>query len=115
MTDPVLVRGERPRPAVVRQHPHAGWFAVATVCFGAFMGQLDASIVTLAFPALQRVFGLPLAAVEWVSLAYLLTLILLTWMTVILTCDDWNHRVFLSISPYVILLATGFFKRVFPS
>lgn len=66
---------ERPRPRVVREHPKAGWFAVAAVCFGAFMGQLDASIVTLTFPALQREFGAPLAAVQWVSLAYLLTLV----------------------------------------
>lgn len=69
------IRVERPRPDAVREHRHAGWFAVATVCFGAFMGQLDASIVTLAFPAMQHDFGQPLAAVQWVSLAYLLTLV----------------------------------------
>ncbi|HEY3684425.1 MAG TPA: MFS transporter [Streptosporangiaceae bacterium] len=66
---------ERPRPAVIRDHRHAGWLAVATVCFGAFMGQLDASIVTLTFPALQHEFHAPLAAVQWVSLSYLLTLV----------------------------------------
>ncbi|QRP43324.1 MFS transporter [Amycolatopsis sp. FDAARGOS 1241] len=66
---------ERPRPRAVREHHLAGWFAVGAVCFGAFMGQLDASIVTLTFPALQREFGEPLAAVQWVSLAYLLTLV----------------------------------------
>jgi len=49
------------------------------------------------------------------KLTYLLTLMLVTWMTVILTCDDWNHRIFLSISPYLTLLAAGFFKRIFPS
>jgi MFS family permease len=65
---------EAPRPAVVRDHPLAPWFAVGTVCFGAFMGQLDASIVTVAFPALQRQYGTSLAAVQWVSLAYLLAL-----------------------------------------
>lgn len=75
MDDRTALCGERPRPAAVRNHPNAGWFVVATVCFGAFMGQLDASIVTLVFPALQTEFGLPLAAVEWVSLAYLLALI----------------------------------------
>ena len=37
-------------------------------------GQLDASVVTLAFPALQRQFSVSLAGVQWVSLAYLLTL-----------------------------------------
>ena len=68
---------ERPRPAGVRAHPNAGWFAVSTVCFGAFMGQLDASIVTLTFPALQHEFGAPLAATQWVSLSYLLALVAL--------------------------------------
>lgn len=69
------LRVERPRPDVVREHRLAGWFAVATVCFGAFMGQLDASITTLAFPAMQREFGRPLAGVQWVSLGYLITLV----------------------------------------
>jgi hypothetical protein len=58
---------EPARPAAVREHHLAPWLAVATVCFGAFMGQLDASIVTLAFPALQRQFGVGLAGVQWVS------------------------------------------------
>jgi MFS family permease len=66
---------ERPRPGVIRRHRLAGWFAVATVCFGAFMGQLDASITTLAFPAMQREFEQPLAGVQWVSLAYLIALV----------------------------------------
>jgi len=65
---------ERARPAFVRDHP-AGWrLAVGTVCFGAFMGQLDASVVTLAYPALRSGFHATLAGVEWVSLAYLLAL-----------------------------------------
>jgi len=71
----VTIGLERPRPAIVRDHPKAGWFAVGAVCFGAFMGQLDASIVTLAFPALQHEYGEPLAAVQWVSLSYLLALV----------------------------------------
>lgn len=69
----ILVESARPR--AVREHPWAGWLAVGTVCFGAFMGQLDASIVTLIFPALQHEFHAPLAAVQWVSLAYLLALV----------------------------------------
>jgi MFS family permease len=71
-----LIR-EPARPALVREHRLAPWFAVGTVCFGAFMGQLDASVVTLAFPALQRQFAVSLAGVQWVSLAYLLTLVAL--------------------------------------
>src|SRR5882672_1599886 len=66
---------EPARPRVVREHRRAPWFAVATVCFGAFMGQLDASIVTLAFPAMQHQFGAGLAAIQWVSLGYLLALV----------------------------------------
>lgn len=66
---------EPARPRAVREHPNAPWFAVASVCVGAFMGQLDASIVTLAFPALQRDFHASLAAAQWVSLGYLLALV----------------------------------------
>jgi|GEM_PF-182479 len=66
---------ESARPAFVRDHPRAGWLAVGAVCLGAFMGQLDASIVTLTFPAVQCEFHAPLAGVEWVSLAYLLTVV----------------------------------------
>lgn len=72
----VLVR-ERPRPDVIRNRPDAWWLAVATVCFGAFMGQLDASIVTLTYHSLRVRFHAPLAGVEWVSLAYLITLVAL--------------------------------------
>jgi EmrB/QacA subfamily drug resistance transporter len=68
---------EAARPGRVRNWRHAGWLAVATVCFGAFMGQLDASIVTLAFPALVGQFHTSLAGVQWVSLSYLLTLVAL--------------------------------------
>ena len=72
----VLVR-ERPRPEAVRQRPGAWRLAVATVCFGAFMGQLDASVVTLTYPSLRDRFHAPLAGVEWVSLSYLLALVAL--------------------------------------
>ena len=68
---------EPARPSAVREHRLAPWFAVAAVCLGAFMGQLDASIVTLAFPALQHDFGIGLGAAQWVSLAYLLVLVAL--------------------------------------
>jgi MFS family permease len=78
---------EPARPAAIREHPLAPWFAVGTVCFGAFMGQLDASIVTVAFPALQRQFGAGLAAVQWVSLAYLLALTAL-----LVSAGRWSDR-----------------------
>ncbi len=72
----VLVR-ERPRPERIRERPGAWRLAVGTVCFGAFMGQLDASVVTLTYGGLRAGFHASLAAVEWVSLGYLLTLIAL--------------------------------------
>ncbi|WP_234544990.1 MFS transporter [Streptomyces shenzhenensis] len=72
-----LLTAERPRPEGVRSRPNAWWLAVGTVCFGAFMGQLDASIVTLTYGSLRAEFHTSLAAVEWVSLAYLLTLVAL--------------------------------------
>jgi EmrB/QacA subfamily drug resistance transporter len=68
---------ERARPDAVREHPHDHWLAVATVCLGAFMGQLDASIVTVALPTLQRDLHGSLASVEWVVLSYVLTLVAL--------------------------------------
>src|SRR6516225_335843 len=68
---------ERARPERIRTWPHAWKLAVATVCFGAFMGQLDASIVTLTYRPLERAFGASSAGVQWVSLSYLITLVAL--------------------------------------
>ena len=58
------LRTERARPDRIRLARNAGWFAVGTVCFGAFMGQLDASIVAITFPAMQREFSASVAAVQ---------------------------------------------------
>jgi MFS family permease len=68
---------EQARPSVIRESRRAPWLAVSVVCFGAFMGQLDASIVTITYPAMEHGFGVPVAAVQWVSLIYLLGLIAL--------------------------------------
>ncbi|XJZ26869.1 MFS transporter [Bacillota bacterium Lsc_1132] len=50
------------------------WYVVATVCIGAFMAALDASIINIALPKLQQQFNTPMNEIEWVSLAYLLSL-----------------------------------------
>ncbi len=65
------------RPDAVAANPNAHWLVVGTVCVGAFMGQLDASIVVIALPRLQHAFHTTssIGAVEWVSLAYLLVLV----------------------------------------
>jgi EmrB/QacA subfamily drug resistance transporter len=59
---------------LIREQPHAHWFAVAAVCVGAFMGQLDASIVTVALPTLQHTFDASVGEVAWVGLSYLVVL-----------------------------------------
>jgi EmrB/QacA subfamily drug resistance transporter len=59
----------------VREHRYAPWLAVGAVCVGAFLGQLDASIVTVALPSIRADLHVSLGAVEWVSLSYLLVLI----------------------------------------
>ena len=50
------------------------WFVVGTVCIGAFMAALDASIINVAMPTLSKNFSVGMDSVEWVSIAYLLTL-----------------------------------------
>lgn len=50
------------------------WRVVGTVCIGAFMAALDASIVTVAIPILHTYFHAPVGVVGWVAIAYLLTL-----------------------------------------
>lgn len=66
---------EPARPEWVRRRRGAPWLVVATVCIGAFMGQLDASIVTLAVPSIRTEMNASLAQVEWVALIYLLVLV----------------------------------------
>ncbi|MFI8461027.1 MFS transporter [Kitasatospora sp. NPDC085464] len=68
---------ERPRPRGIAGWRHAHWLAVGTVCLGAFLGQLDASVIALVFPAIGHHFDAGFAAVEWVALAYLLVLVAL--------------------------------------
>src|SRR3984957_13611946 len=48
------------------------WLVVGTVCIGAFMGQLDASIAQLVLPAVEQDFHVSIGAASWVSIAYLL-------------------------------------------
>jgi len=46
------------------------WLVVATTCAGAFIGQVDASIVQIALPEMERAFSASLGTVTWVALAY---------------------------------------------
>src|SRR5919199_6988306 len=69
---PLLV--EHPPAARIAALPAYPWLVVGTICVGAFLGQLDASIAGLVLPTLEDVFDAPVARVEWVAIAYLLTL-----------------------------------------
>jgi EmrB/QacA subfamily drug resistance transporter len=56
------------------QLPFYSWLIVGTVCVGAFLGQLDASIAGLVLPTLEETFDAPVASVAWVAIAYLVAL-----------------------------------------
>ncbi len=66
---------EPPRPAAIRDSPRAARYVVGAVCVGAFMGQLDASIVTLALPRIGQSLHAGAGAAQLVVLAYLLVLL----------------------------------------
>jgi len=54
------------------------WLVLASVSLGVFMATLDGSIVNVALPTLERELNTTFALVQWVVLAYLLTLVTLT-------------------------------------
>jgi EmrB/QacA subfamily drug resistance transporter len=66
-----VLRGIEPPPAafLLRQSFHP-WLVVGIACIGGFMGQVDASIVQLALPALKRAFGVSVDDVRWVAIGY---------------------------------------------
>jgi EmrB/QacA subfamily drug resistance transporter len=70
-----LLSGYEPAPAkFVLRLSYYPWLVVGTTCIGAFIGQVDASIVQLALPTFERVFDARLSEVTWVALAYLLAI-----------------------------------------
>jgi EmrB/QacA subfamily drug resistance transporter len=72
MSDLIRHGAEPPPVAFFTRWRSYPWLIVAVTCIGAFMGQVDASIVQLALPTLGRVFDCTLESVSWVALAYLL-------------------------------------------
>ncbi len=47
-----------------------------------------------------------------IMLLYCLSIIFITWISVILSCDDWHNRFFLSISPYIYILSAPAVRSV---
>jgi EmrB/QacA subfamily drug resistance transporter len=89
----------------VRERPNAHWFAVAAVCVGALMGQLDASIVTVALPSLQRSFHSSVGSVTWVGLSYLVVLVA-TVTAVGRFADMWGRKLFY-VYGFIIFIAAS--------
>ncbi len=61
-------------PSFLAEHPSRKWFILATVLLGATMSALDVSIVNVAMPTLKTTFGVSMSVIEWVAMAYMLTL-----------------------------------------
>lgn len=53
---------------------HVKWYVMASVGMGIFLSTIDGSIVNVALPSLVKVLNTEFATVQWVVLAYLLTL-----------------------------------------
>jgi MFS family permease len=51
------------------------WMTLAVVTIGAFMGNLDASIVNISLPAIAHAFGTSFnGSLEWVVIGYLIVI-----------------------------------------
>ncbi len=50
------------------------WSILTTVLLGATMSALDVSIVNVAMPTLKTTFGVSMAVIEWIAMAYMLAL-----------------------------------------
>ena len=70
----VLAGHEPPPLQSVARLASYRWIVVGTVCVGAFMGQVDASLTQMLLPRLERDFHAPLSTVSWVAVAYILTM-----------------------------------------
>lgn len=72
MKNPLVWWRTLPLERIVRREDYH-WLVVGTVCIGAFMAALDASIVNVALPTMGRAFHAG-SGIGWVLIAYLLTL-----------------------------------------
>jgi EmrB/QacA subfamily drug resistance transporter len=54
--------------------PGRKWLILSTVLLGATLSALDVSIVNVAMPTLKTTFGVSMAVIEWIAMAYMLTL-----------------------------------------
>lgn len=45
---------------------------------------------------------------------YFISIMLIYWLSVLFTCDDWSNRFFLTLTPYIIIMALLVFKKAHP-
>jgi EmrB/QacA subfamily drug resistance transporter len=64
---------ERPASGEEPTEGRHKWFVLSTVSVGTFMATLDGSIVNISLPKIQQAFGVGLSTIEWIVVAYLLT------------------------------------------
>ena len=55
--------------------PRLQRLALANVCLGQFISALDSRSVNVALPTISLYFGTSLAVVQWIPLAYQLTIV----------------------------------------
>jgi len=60
--------------AAAAETPMPRWRVFPAVALGVIMATLDASVINIALPTLQQRFSAPLTTVEWVALAYSVTI-----------------------------------------
>lgn len=48
------------------------------------------------------------------AIIFLILIILLYWLTTLLTCDDWHNRFVLTVSPFLFLLGFAAFSKIAP-
>jgi DHA2 family multidrug resistance protein len=80
----------QPRPALAYK-----WIVAGVVIFGLFMTILDSTIVNIAIPRLQNVFGANLTSVQWVLTAYTLVQGVATPLTAFLSQRLGQKRLYL--------------------
>ncbi len=84
------VSAAQPRPGLSYK-----WIVAGVVIFGLFMTILDGTIVTIAIPRLQNVFGVNLTSVQWVLTAYTLVQGVATPLTAFLSQRLGQKRLYL--------------------
>src|SRR6266581_3772565 len=85
-----IASAAQPRPGLSYK-----WIVAGVVIFGLFMTILDGTIVTIAIPRLQNVFGVNLTSVQWVLTAYTLVQGVATPLTAFLSQRLGQKRLYL--------------------